>query len=103
MTKHVLSLHVGAGTFRNLRAEDLDLGRLHRERYVVPEETAAAVAKMGRAKEESEVLRYEQYKWKSAKRSLEFDLRQLQLTVRHSHSHSHSHSCYAVLCCAVLC
>ena len=76
------TLAVGADVVRGLR-----------------EETAAAVAKMGRAKEESEVLRYEQYKWKSAKRSLEFDLRQLQLTVRHSHSHS----CCAVLRCAVLC
>eukprot|EP01045_Picozoa_sp_COSAG04_P015075 COSAG04_NODE_1168_length_7978_cov_4.222998_9_plen_627_part_00 len=45
------------------------------------EKTAAAVAEMERSKEESEVLRYEQYKWKTAKRSLEFDLRQLQLTL----------------------
>jgi S-adenosylmethionine:tRNA ribosyltransferase-isomerase len=38
-----LTLHVGAGTFRNLRPEDLERGRLHREALHVPEQTAAAV------------------------------------------------------------
>lgn len=38
-----LTLHVGAGTFRNLRPEDLDAGRLHREVLHVPEATAAAI------------------------------------------------------------
>ena len=40
---HRVTLHVGAGTFRNLRPEDLDLGELHREWYRIPETTAAAV------------------------------------------------------------
>lgn len=40
---HRLTLHVGAGTFRNLRAEDLERGRLHTEHYQIPETTAAAV------------------------------------------------------------
>jgi S-adenosylmethionine:tRNA ribosyltransferase-isomerase len=40
-----VTLHVGAGTFRNLRSEDLDRGRLHAERYVVPVATAEAIAK----------------------------------------------------------
>ena len=43
-----ITLHVGAGTFRNLRSADLDRGRLHRERYRVPLATAAAI---GRARE----------------------------------------------------
>ncbi len=38
-----LVLHVGLGTFRALRPEDLARGRLHRERFALPEETAAAV------------------------------------------------------------
>ncbi|MCP4809724.1 MAG: tRNA preQ1(34) S-adenosylmethionine ribosyltransferase-isomerase QueA [Proteobacteria bacterium] len=38
-----ITLHVGAGTFRNLRAEDLERGELHPERYVVTEETARVV------------------------------------------------------------
>jgi S-adenosylmethionine:tRNA ribosyltransferase-isomerase len=37
-------LHVGPGTFRPLRAEDLARGRLHPEPYEVPEATARAVA-----------------------------------------------------------
>jgi S-adenosylmethionine:tRNA ribosyltransferase-isomerase len=41
---HRVTLHVGAGTFRNLRSEDLDRGALHRESYRIPEETAAAIA-----------------------------------------------------------
>lgn len=39
-----VTLHVGAGTFRNLRAEDLDTGRLHTERLHVSEAAAEAVA-----------------------------------------------------------
>ena len=37
-------LHVGIGTFRPLRAEDLAAGALHAERYVLPAETARAIA-----------------------------------------------------------
>ena len=37
-------LHVGPGTFRPLRAEDLEAGRLHVEPFSLPEETARAVA-----------------------------------------------------------
>jgi len=36
-------LHVGAGTFRPVGEEELSQGRLHRERYRLPEETARAV------------------------------------------------------------
>lgn len=36
-------LHVGIGTFRPLRAEDVIAGRLHTERYELPEATAAAI------------------------------------------------------------
>jgi S-adenosylmethionine:tRNA ribosyltransferase-isomerase len=39
-----LVLHVGPGTFRPLRDEDLARGRLHAERYELPEATAAAIA-----------------------------------------------------------
>lgn len=38
-----VTLHVGAGTFRNLRPEDLARGELHEERYRVSEETAARI------------------------------------------------------------
>lgn len=38
-------LHVGLGTFRPLGEEDLRRGRLHAESYVLPEETAAAIAR----------------------------------------------------------
>lgn len=38
-----ITLHVGAGTFRNLRAEDLERGELHPESYEVSAETADAV------------------------------------------------------------
>jgi S-adenosylmethionine:tRNA ribosyltransferase-isomerase len=38
-----VTLHVGAGTFRNLRPADLDAGRLHTEAYDIPAETAAAI------------------------------------------------------------
>jgi S-adenosylmethionine:tRNA ribosyltransferase-isomerase len=37
-------LHVGPGTFRPLRPEDLDAGRLHPEYFQIPAATAAAVA-----------------------------------------------------------
>ena len=39
-----LVLHVGPGTFRPLRGDDLARGRLHAERYELPEDTARAVA-----------------------------------------------------------
>jgi S-adenosylmethionine:tRNA ribosyltransferase-isomerase len=37
-------LHVGLGTFRPLGPEDLERGRLHRERFELPEATAHAIA-----------------------------------------------------------
>jgi S-adenosylmethionine:tRNA ribosyltransferase-isomerase len=37
-------LHVGPGTFRPLREADLARGRLHAERFELPEATAAAIA-----------------------------------------------------------
>jgi S-adenosylmethionine:tRNA ribosyltransferase-isomerase len=40
-----LTLHVGAGTFLPLRAEQLASGRLHRERITVSEEVCAAVSR----------------------------------------------------------
>ncbi len=39
-----VTLHVGAGTFRNLRSADLDAGLLHPESFSIPPQTAAAVA-----------------------------------------------------------
>lgn len=39
-----LTLHVGAGTFQPVRANDLGEHRMHRERYVLPEETVTAIA-----------------------------------------------------------
>lgn len=39
-----ITLHVGAGTFRSLRPEDLERGELHPERYVVSEEAAEQIA-----------------------------------------------------------
>ncbi|MFH1465975.1 MAG: tRNA preQ1(34) S-adenosylmethionine ribosyltransferase-isomerase QueA [Pseudomonadota bacterium] len=38
-----VTLHVGPGTFRPLREDDLARGELHAEAWVVPEETALAV------------------------------------------------------------
>lgn len=38
-----ITLHVGIGTFRNLRAADLDQGKLHAEFYQITEETAQRV------------------------------------------------------------
>jgi S-adenosylmethionine:tRNA ribosyltransferase-isomerase len=40
---HKVTLHVGPGTFRNLRPVDLDSGRLHTERYSIGSGTAEAV------------------------------------------------------------
>ncbi|MBI3149556.1 MAG: tRNA preQ1(34) S-adenosylmethionine ribosyltransferase-isomerase QueA [Betaproteobacteria bacterium] len=40
-----LTLHVGAGTFQPVRVEDLSEHRMHRERYFLPEETVAAMAR----------------------------------------------------------
>ncbi|MCA9511235.1 MAG: S-adenosylmethionine:tRNA ribosyltransferase-isomerase, partial [Myxococcales bacterium] len=37
--------HDGVGTFRPLRRDDLAAKRLHRERYVLPSGTAAAIAR----------------------------------------------------------
>ncbi|MEO0601402.1 MAG: tRNA preQ1(34) S-adenosylmethionine ribosyltransferase-isomerase QueA [Myxococcota bacterium] len=39
-----VTLHVGLGTFRPLRDEDLDRGALHEEAYVVPEATVQTLA-----------------------------------------------------------
>ncbi len=38
-----LTLHVGAGTFRPVQVEELSAHRMHSERFIVPEKTAAAV------------------------------------------------------------
>ena len=38
-----LTLHVGAGTFQPVRVDDLARHRMHRERYVIPADTAAAL------------------------------------------------------------
>jgi S-adenosylmethionine:tRNA ribosyltransferase-isomerase len=38
-----ITLHVGPGTFRNLRSEDLDRGRLHIEQFCIPKETRDAI------------------------------------------------------------
>jgi S-adenosylmethionine:tRNA ribosyltransferase-isomerase len=39
-----LTLHVGAGTFQPVRVDDLAHHRMHRERYVIPVDTANALA-----------------------------------------------------------
>jgi S-adenosylmethionine:tRNA ribosyltransferase-isomerase len=39
-----VTLHVGAGTFQPVREHDLSKHRMHRERYVVPQATADAIA-----------------------------------------------------------
>ena len=39
-----VTLHVGAGTFQPVRAEDIDLHRMHRERYEVPRDAMDAIA-----------------------------------------------------------
>ena len=38
-----VTLHVGAGTFRNLRPEDLERGELHPEHWTIPPKTASAI------------------------------------------------------------
>jgi S-adenosylmethionine:tRNA ribosyltransferase-isomerase len=43
--RQTVTLHVGAGTFQPLRVEDLSAHVMHAERYVVPEELVAAVAR----------------------------------------------------------
>lgn len=40
-----LTLHVGAGTFLPVRSDDTDGHYMHRERYDIPEATAAAIAR----------------------------------------------------------
>ncbi|HUH95689.1 MAG TPA: tRNA preQ1(34) S-adenosylmethionine ribosyltransferase-isomerase QueA [Casimicrobiaceae bacterium] len=40
-----LTLHVGAGTFQPVETEDLSQHRLHRERFSIPPQTVAAVAR----------------------------------------------------------
>ena len=40
-----LTLHVGAGTFQPVRVHDLAQHRMHRERYVIPPATVAAIAR----------------------------------------------------------
>ncbi|MEZ5659838.1 MAG: S-adenosylmethionine:tRNA ribosyltransferase-isomerase [Burkholderiaceae bacterium] len=39
-----VTLHVGAGTFAPVRDEHVDAHRMHEERYVIPEQTVAAIA-----------------------------------------------------------
>lgn len=39
-----LTLHVGAGTFQPVRVDNLGEHRMHRERYVIPQETVDAIA-----------------------------------------------------------
>lgn len=39
-----LTLHVGAGTFQPVRVNDLGEHRMHRERYVIPQQTVDAIA-----------------------------------------------------------
>lgn len=39
-----LTLHVGAGTFQPVRVDDLGEHQMHRERYVIPQETVDAMA-----------------------------------------------------------
>jgi S-adenosylmethionine:tRNA ribosyltransferase-isomerase len=43
-----ITLHVGPGTFLPVRAQRTEEHRMHRERYVVPEETARALGSAGR-------------------------------------------------------
>jgi len=42
-----VTLHVGAGTFQPVKSEDVTQHRMHAERYVLPEETVAAVRAAG--------------------------------------------------------
>ncbi|MCB9676789.1 MAG: tRNA preQ1(34) S-adenosylmethionine ribosyltransferase-isomerase QueA [Alphaproteobacteria bacterium] len=43
---HPVTLHVGIGTFRPLRPEDVERGALHPEPWTVPEATATALAEV---------------------------------------------------------
>jgi len=40
-----ITLHVGLGTFMPVRVDDFTQHRMHRERYSIPEETVAAIAR----------------------------------------------------------
>lgn len=40
-----ITLHVGLGTFMPVRVNDISQHRMHRERYSIPEETVAAIAR----------------------------------------------------------
>lgn len=40
-----VTLHVGLGTFMPVRVDDLSEHRMHKERYSIPEETVAAIAR----------------------------------------------------------
>ena len=44
ITLATVTLHVGWGTFAPIRATDVRAHRMHRERYIIPPETAALVA-----------------------------------------------------------
>lgn len=44
-----LTLHVGAGTFQPVRVHELSEHRMHRERYILPAETVAAIEATRRA------------------------------------------------------
>jgi S-adenosylmethionine:tRNA ribosyltransferase-isomerase len=44
VTRHFVTLHVGAGTFAPVKALDTDQHRMHAEWYAVPEAAAAAIA-----------------------------------------------------------
>ena len=39
-----LTLHVGFGTFQPVRADTVEAHRMHRERYIIPDETLQAIA-----------------------------------------------------------
>ncbi|GFE59038.1 tRNA preQ1(34) S-adenosylmethionine ribosyltransferase-isomerase QueA [Geobacter sp. AOG1] len=43
-----ITLHVGLGTFMPIRVENLDEHRMHREEYIIPTGTAAAIARRKR-------------------------------------------------------
>lgn len=43
-----VTLHVGIGTFRPVKVEDVEQHKMHAERYVIPREAAAALAEANR-------------------------------------------------------
>lgn len=45
ITKAFVTLHIGSGTFQPVRVEDLSQHSMHKEYFVVPQETVAAVHK----------------------------------------------------------